>query len=110
MDIVVTRRGLGEGLGDNVYDTVLIDRERLTGLASGRLEEILKDVHGFQLLRLMRRYRPTQLSDLLKGARVILLSEAGSGKTEEFGFPTLLFAKSEILKRAVKLGKLVEIV
>lgn len=50
-DIVVTGRGLGEGLGDSVYDTVLIDRERLTGSASGRLEEILKEVPGFQLFR-----------------------------------------------------------
>ena len=50
-DIIVTGRGLGEGLGDRVYDTVVIDRERLTGSASGRLEEILKDVPGFQLFR-----------------------------------------------------------
>ena len=50
-DIVVTGRGLGEALGDSVYDTVLIDRERLTGSASGRLEEILKEVPGFQLFR-----------------------------------------------------------
>ena len=50
-DIIVTGRGLGEGLGDSVYDTVVIDRERLTGSASGRLEDILKDVPGFQLFR-----------------------------------------------------------
>ena len=50
-DIVVTGRGLGEALGDSVYDTVLIDRERLTGSASGRIEEILRDVPGFQLFR-----------------------------------------------------------
>ena len=50
-DIVVTGRGLDDGLGDRVYDTVLIDRERLTGSASGRLEDIFKDVPGFQLFR-----------------------------------------------------------
>ena len=50
-DIIVTGRGLGEALGDSVYDTVLIDRARLTGSASGRLEEILKEVPGFQLFR-----------------------------------------------------------
>lgn len=35
------------------------------------------------LFRLMRRDRPTQWSDLLEERRVVLLSEAGSGKTEE---------------------------
>jgi hypothetical protein len=36
-----------------------------------------------ELFRLMRRGKPTQWSDLLKEPRVTLLSEAGSGKTEE---------------------------
>lgn len=36
-----------------------------------------------ELFRLMRRDKPTQWSDLLEEPRVILLSEAGSGKTEE---------------------------
>jgi hypothetical protein len=35
------------------------------------------------LFRLMRRDKPTQWSDLLEEPRVVLLSEAGSGKTEE---------------------------
>ena len=50
-EIVVTGRGLGDGLGERVYDTVLIDRARLSGSPAGRLEEILKDVPGFQLFR-----------------------------------------------------------
>src|SRR4051794_15456967 len=36
-----------------------------------------------ELFRLLRRDKPTQWSDLLEEARVVLLSEAGSGKTEE---------------------------
>ncbi len=36
-----------------------------------------------ELRRLMRRDKPTQWSDLLEEPRVVLLSEAGSGKTEE---------------------------
>lgn len=36
-----------------------------------------------ELFRLMRRDKPTQWSDLLREPRVVLLSEAGSGKTEE---------------------------
>lgn len=50
-DIVVTGRGLGAAAGDEVFDTVIIDRDRLTGSASGRLEDILRDVPGFQLYR-----------------------------------------------------------
>lgn len=49
--IVVTGQGLGDGLGDAIYGGVVIDRERLTGSASGRLDELLKDVPGFQLFR-----------------------------------------------------------
>jgi outer membrane cobalamin receptor len=50
-EIVVTGRGLEPGLGESVYDSQVIDRERLTGSASGRLEDILRDVPGFQLFR-----------------------------------------------------------
>src|SRR3712207_701010 len=50
-EIVVTGRGLGEAMGEDVYDVIVIDRERLTGTASNRLDEILKEVPGFQLFR-----------------------------------------------------------
>jgi len=50
-EIVITGRGLGTALGEGVYGTVVLDRERLTGSASNRLDEILKEVPGFQLFR-----------------------------------------------------------
>ena len=50
-EIVVTGRGLQAGTGESVFDVVLIDRTRLTGSASNRLDEILKEVPGFQLFR-----------------------------------------------------------
>jgi hypothetical protein len=50
-DIVVTGRGLPRASGDAVYSTVVIGRDRLTGSASGRLDEILREVPGFQLFR-----------------------------------------------------------
>ena len=50
-EIVVTGRGLGEAAGEDVYDVVEIGRDRLAGSASNRLDEILKDVPGFQLFR-----------------------------------------------------------
>src|SRR3546814_16174676 len=49
--IVVTGRGLGEVAGEAVYGSVVLDRDRLTGSASGRLDEILKEVPGLQLFR-----------------------------------------------------------
>ena len=36
-----------------------------------------------ELFRLMRREKPAEWRDLLAEPRVVLLSEAGSGKTEE---------------------------
>lgn len=50
-EIVVTGRGLRAGIGESVFDVVVIDRSRLTGSASNRLDEILKEVPGFQLFR-----------------------------------------------------------
>ncbi|HEX8526473.1 TonB-dependent receptor [Allosphingosinicella sp.] len=50
-DIVVTGSGLRPGLGENVYDVVEIDRERLANSASHRLEDVLRDIPGFQLFR-----------------------------------------------------------
>lgn len=50
-EIVVTGRALAAPLGDEAYDVVIISRDRLTGSASGRLEDILKQVPGFQLFR-----------------------------------------------------------
>src|SRR3546814_20984716 len=49
--IVVTGRGLGEVAGEAVYGSVVLDRDRRTGSASGRLDEILKEVSGLQLFR-----------------------------------------------------------
>jgi hypothetical protein len=39
-DIVVTGMGLAAPIGDAAYDVVTIDRTRLTGSASGRLEAL----------------------------------------------------------------------
>jgi outer membrane receptor protein involved in Fe transport len=50
-EIVVTGRGLPRALGEDAYGSVVIDRERLAGSASGRLDEILREVPGFQLFR-----------------------------------------------------------
>jgi outer membrane receptor protein involved in Fe transport len=50
-EIVVTGRGLGATAADRAYDVVEIDRERLTSSASNRLEDLLRDIPGFQLFR-----------------------------------------------------------
>ena len=48
-DIVVT--ALPVARGDAAYDIVVIDRARLTGTASNRIEDALRDVAGFQQFR-----------------------------------------------------------
>ena len=49
--IVVTGRGLGTARGDAAYDLVEIGRERLAASPSNRLEDVLRDVPGFQQFR-----------------------------------------------------------
>lgn len=48
-DIVVT--ALPAAKGDAAYDIVVVDRDRLTGTASNRIEDALRDVAGFQQFR-----------------------------------------------------------
>jgi outer membrane receptor protein involved in Fe transport len=49
--IIVTGQGLQETSGNPAYGSVEIDRDRLTSDASGRIENILSDVAGFQQFR-----------------------------------------------------------
>lgn len=51
MAIVVTGAGLPLPPGTPAYGSVTIERERLTNEASGRIEEVLRDVAGFQQFR-----------------------------------------------------------
>jgi outer membrane receptor protein involved in Fe transport len=68
-EIVVTGRGLADAPGDRAYDVVTIDRDRLTGTASGRLEDVLRDVAGFQQFRRSdsRSAQPTSQGATLRG-------------------------------------------
>jgi outer membrane receptor protein involved in Fe transport len=67
--IVVTGRGLAEAPGDAAYDIVTIDRARLTSSASGRLEDVLRDVAGLQQFRRSdaRSANPTSQGVTLRG-------------------------------------------
>ncbi|MCW1428680.1 TonB-dependent receptor [Novosphingobium sp. JCM 18896] len=49
--IVVTGRGLAETPATPAYDVVRIDRERINSTASGRIEDLLSSVAGFQQFR-----------------------------------------------------------
>ena len=49
--IIVTGKGLNQTKGDPAYGSVEIDRGRLTSEASGRIENVLADVAGFQQFR-----------------------------------------------------------
>ena len=50
-DIVVTGSALPAAKGDAAYDIVTIDRDRLEGTASNRIEDALRDVAGLQQFR-----------------------------------------------------------
>ena len=49
--IIVTGRGLATTKADPAYDVVTIDRARILQSASGRLEDVLRDVAGLQSFR-----------------------------------------------------------
>ncbi|MET0249193.1 MAG: TonB-dependent receptor, partial [Sphingobium sp.] len=49
--IIVTGQGLPLPPGTPAYGSVLIDRQRLLDSASGRIEDVLRDVAGFQQFR-----------------------------------------------------------
>jgi outer membrane receptor protein involved in Fe transport len=91
-EIIVTGRGLDRAAGEDVYDTVVIGRERLTGSASGRLDEILKEVPGFQLFRRSdaRSANPTSQGATLRAlggnasSRALLILD-GVPQTDPFG-------------------------
>lgn len=50
-EIIVTGRALPDARGDTAYSNVIIDRERLNNVASGRAEDVLRDVAGLQQFR-----------------------------------------------------------
>lgn len=91
-DIVVTGAGLAEPAGLVAYDVAVIDRDRLTGTASGRLEDALRDVAGFQQFRRSdsRSAHPTSQGASLRGlggnasARALILLD-GVPQTDPFG-------------------------
>ena len=68
-EIVVTGTGLGAARGDSAYDVVTIDRARLETVASGRIEDVLRDAAGFQQFRRSdsRSANPTSQGATLRG-------------------------------------------
>ncbi|UZK64905.1 TonB-dependent receptor [Sphingomonas sp. M1-B02] len=99
--IVVTGRGLETPPGEAAYDTVTIERERLAGTASGRLEDVLRDAAGVAQFRRSdsRSAHPTSQGITLRGlggnasSRALLLLD-GVPQTDPFGgwvaFPAYL--------------------
>lgn len=67
--IIVTGHGLPSSIGDNAYDLKIITRERLTGSASDRLEDVLRDAAGFHQFRRSdsRSAHPTSQGASLRG-------------------------------------------
>jgi outer membrane receptor protein involved in Fe transport len=91
-EIVVTGRGLPPAAGEEVFSTISIGRDRLTGSASNRLEDVLRDVPGFQLFRRSdaRSANPTSQGATLRAlggnasSRALLILD-GVPQTDPFG-------------------------
>lgn len=91
-DIVVTGRGLDASPSDRVVDLVTIDRDRITGNASSRLESVLADVAGLQQFRRSdsRSANPTSQGISLRGiggnasSRALLILD-GVPQADPFG-------------------------
>lgn len=91
-EIVVTGRGLADTPGDRVYDIVTIDRDRILSSASGRVEDVLRDVAGLQQFRRSdsRTANPTSQGITLRGlggnasSRALLLLD-GVPQADPFG-------------------------
>ncbi|MBC2776066.1 TonB-dependent receptor [Parasphingopyxis marina] len=90
--IVVTAAGLKDPLGDVAYNVVTIDQEALAREPSGRLENILGQVAGFQLFRASdaRSGHPTGQGATLRGlggnasSRALLVLD-GVPQSDPFG-------------------------
>jgi vitamin B12 transporter len=91
-EIIVTGHGLDAAPGDAAYDLVTIDRERLAHSPSNRLEDVLRDVPGFQQFRRSdaRSANPTSQGATLRAlggnasSRALLLLD-GVPRTDPFG-------------------------
>ena len=91
-EIVVTGAGLPDARGDRAYDIVTIGRDRLEQVASGRMEDVLRDVAGFTLFRRSdaRSAHPTSMGATLRGlggnasSRALLLLD-GVPQADPFG-------------------------
>jgi outer membrane receptor protein involved in Fe transport len=90
--IVVTGRGLGAARGDAAYDLLTIDRDRLVHAPSGRLEDALRDIPGFQQFRRSdaRSANPTSQGATFRGlggnaSSRVLLTLDGVPQSDPFG-------------------------
>jgi len=91
-EIVVTGRGLTDAPGDRVYDIVTLERDHILSSASGRIEDVLRDVAGLQQFRRSdsRSANPTSQGITLRGlggnasSRALLLLD-GVPQTDPFG-------------------------
>jgi outer membrane receptor protein involved in Fe transport len=91
-EIVVTGRGLDAAVGEDAYDLIEIGRHRLDHSASNRLEDVLRDVPGFQQFRRSdaRTANPTSQGATLRAlggnasSRALLILD-GVPQTDPFG-------------------------
>jgi vitamin B12 transporter len=91
-EVVVTGRGLDAAPGDAAYDLLIIGRDRLAHSPSNRLEDVLRDIAGFQQFRRAdaRSANPTSQGATLRAlggnasSRALLLLD-GVPQSDPFG-------------------------
>ncbi len=91
-EIVITGRGLDNAQGEAAYGSVTIGRNRLANAPSNRLEDVLRDVPGFQQFRRSdaRSANPTSQGATLRAlggnasSRALLVLD-GVPQTDPFG-------------------------
>jgi len=91
-EVVVTGRGLDAAPGDTAFDIARINRDRLANSPSNRLEDVLRDIAGFQQFRRSdsRSANPTSQGATLRAlggnasSRALLLLD-GVAQTDPFG-------------------------
>ncbi len=91
-EIVITGRGLDAARGDAAYGGVTIGRDRLVNAPSNRLEDVLRDIPGFQQFRRSdaRSANPTSQGVTLRAlggnasSRALLILD-GVPQTDPFG-------------------------
>ncbi len=107
LEIVVTGEGLEPALSTGVYATIILPREQIISSASGRIDDVLRNVAGFQQFRRSdsRSSNPTAQGVTLRAlggnatSRALVLLDGVPVADPFFGYIALSSLQPETLER-----------